>query len=197
MGTAECSHRVRPLPGQTNAGDAAWCLRRNNLALVALIDALGHGDEAHAEALAVLDALNGCVDFDPCAMLQRVHRARNGGRGSACALAALDIRSGVLKFASVGNVFAVAFNGSWSSLVSNDGTLGHRMDGPLLQTVTFLQRGLLFLYSDGVSNRGIQEHPEQMFQGEPSEVTARYLRHYGKSHDDASCLLLRFRGVVQ
>ena len=115
------------LEGETNSGDAWGCFRAGDVLTVLLADGLGHGDEAaRASGTAVLALETG---LPPEELLARMHEALRSTRGAAAAIAQLDLGTGALRFAGIGNIAATIVRGAETkALASMNGTLGARVE---------------------------------------------------------------------
>lgn len=117
-----------PYGGAEYSGDAwAWVRSGDRLTLM-LADGLGHGPEAARASSAAVTALYRWAHLTPAESLRRLHDALKGTRGAAVALAQLDVRAGLLRFAGIGNVGArLRADGTWRPLLSRPGIVGvHR-----------------------------------------------------------------------
>ncbi len=61
----------RPLPGQKESGDRHWVKVFPQKALVAVVDGLGHGEEAAAAATTAVSTLERSSGEPPLALVQR------------------------------------------------------------------------------------------------------------------------------
>ena len=92
----------------------------------------------------------------------------------------------------MGNTIIRRFGSSDTRLISRDGLLGSLRSKPREEVMT-LQRGdIVLLYSDGVrSHFAASEYPE-MWGHAMSTIAAQVVRRFGRQHDDAGCLALKY-----
>jgi negative regulator of sigma-B (phosphoserine phosphatase) len=190
----EHSSVVRPCPGQHVSGDTVVIRPLEQGLFVAIVDVLGHGPEAH-ELTHVIDAYLGRYGtFDVSGLMTRLHQHLKGSRGAAAGLCAIDAATGRIDYVGIGNTTMRRFGKAETRFVSQDGVLGQNMRTPLAQTLQLEPGDLIVLYTDGVSDRftsddypGVLRHPSE-------EVANNIVQRFGKGHDDAACIALRYHG---
>ena len=69
------------LQGQSESGDLHMVKAVTDGVLIAVVDGLGHGEEAAAAARIAVDALERYAEEPPLALLQQCHVALKGSRG--------------------------------------------------------------------------------------------------------------------
>ena len=74
---------TRPIPGQAVCGDLHLVKPFDNGALVAVVDGLGHGDEAISVARIAIHVLEGQADQSVITLVKRCHEALINTRGVA------------------------------------------------------------------------------------------------------------------
>ncbi|MGD2032534.1 MAG: PP2C family protein-serine/threonine phosphatase [Gammaproteobacteria bacterium] len=186
------SSRVRPYPGHHVSGDAVMIRELEGVLFVAIVDVLGHGPEAH-ELTKVIDAyLRRYGSTDVAGLMKRLHDYLNGTRGAAMGLCTIDARSGSLQYVGVGNTVIRRFGKSETRLVSKDGVLGHNMRSLLPQALQLEPGDLVVLYTDGVSDRFTAEDYPSVLHHSAEEVARNIVQRFGKGHDDAACIAVRF-----
>ncbi len=181
----------RPAEGETLCGDAYTIVPRGRVTLVALADGLGHGPHAARAAQAFCSHVEAAADRPLDAIMASADRAIAGTRGVAAALLRLD-PPGHFEFAGVGNVVLRVLCRTPIHPFSVAGTLG-RGNARRARCERFpVERGdLLVMHTDGVSGRWELDG----LRGEPPDRLARELLDvHGRSHDDATCLVVRWDG---
>jgi negative regulator of sigma-B (phosphoserine phosphatase) len=189
----EYSSVVRPCPGQRVSGDAVVIHPLDTGLFVAIVDVLGHGPEAN-ELTHIIDAyLDRYRSADVSGLMTRLHQHLKGSRGAAVGLCAIDTSNYRAEYAGIGNTAIRRFGSAETRLVSKDGVLGQNMRTPLVQTIQLEPGDMIVLYTDGVSDRftasdypGVVRHP-------PQEVAQNIVQRFGKSHDDAACIAVRYK----
>lgn len=196
MAEVEHAASIRPMPGNSVGGDAAVILEIGEVLWAVVIDVLGHGPDAYELALRVVDQVQRVHPVGPGALLEELHREFLGSRGFGAAVVSVDKRDGRVCHAGVGNVVARTLCGGERRFVSSDGVVGLRFRTPKEETVQLPHDGLVVMYTDGVSNRfGLAEYP-MICSHEASEVVDTIVALFGKDHDDAGCIALRYKATA-
>ncbi|MGW3990181.1 SpoIIE family protein phosphatase [Streptomyces sp. NPDC004830] len=144
-----------PYGGAEHSGDAwAWA-RAGDAVTLMLADGLGHGPEAARASTAAVTALHLCAHLSPADVLRRLHDALRGTRGAAVSLARLDLGTGRLRFAGIGNVGArLRTGGTWRHLLARPGIVGvHRPTTLREEEADWTGDPLLVLHTDGLPSR--------------------------------------------
>ena len=186
------SSLVRPCWGELVSGDAVVIRPLEQGLFVAIVDVLGHGPEAH-ELTHVIDAyLARYGSADVSGLMKRLHQHLKGTRGAAVGLCAIDATTGRIDYAGIGNTTMRRFGKTETRLVSQDGVLGQNMRTPLPQTLQLDPGDLIVLYTDGVSDRFTADDYPGVLRHAPKEVASNIVQRFGKNHDDAACIAIRY-----
>ena len=137
---------VRPCYGQRVSGDTAFISTTTQGLLAAVVDVLGHGEEAHVLAMGMQDYLLANVSDSVVDMLSRLHEAYRGSRGAAVGLCLIDNDDARLRFAGIGNTVIRRFGRSESRLVSRDGVVGGTMRKPAEAVLELSDGDVILLY---------------------------------------------------
>ena len=137
----EWSYASRPLPGEATSGDAHVVLPRSGGALAAVVDGLGHGEEATIAARAAIEAIGRQAGAGLGAIVQEAHAALRATRGVAGTLVTFDAREQTLAAIGIGNVECVILRAnprltpSRDSVLLRCGVIGYQL--PALQESVF------------------------------------------------------------
>jgi negative regulator of sigma-B (phosphoserine phosphatase) len=193
----EAGEYVRPCDGETLSGDAALVHCDDDGVLVALIDVLGHGPDAHELAVQLSGELskwlNGSSSPSPERALAVLHESARGTRGAVAAVAWLNSRTLEGSVVGIGNVRCRLFGSVARTVEFREGVLGCRMRS--LASTSFVLRApdVLLLFSDGVPGRfKVSEYPSLTLDPAPA-IASNIVRRFGKGIDDASCAVMRCR----
>jgi serine phosphatase RsbU (regulator of sigma subunit) len=190
----EHSSRVRPCHGERLSGDAVVIAPLEQGLFVAIVDVLGHGAEAH-DLTHVIDAyLARYGTYDVSGLMTRLHDHLKGTRGAAVGLCAINVAKGRVGYVGIGNTALRRFGKTETRLVSQDGVLGQNMRTPIFQTLELDPGDLIVLYTDGVSDRFTADDYPGVLQHAPKEVASNIVQRFGKDHDDAACIAVRYFG---
>jgi negative regulator of sigma-B (phosphoserine phosphatase) len=175
----------RPREGERLNGDAVVVRREGPRMLFAVIDALGHGEQAHIAASRAVERLEQTDMTLPVdEQMRRLHLALRNSRGAAVTLGATDGVS--LTLVGVGNV-ELRSRPDNLSFVSTPGIVGVVMRRVRMVRAKLERPLRLFIFSDGISRRADIEAVDKLA---PPEAAVALLDRHGKRDDDASILCL-------
>ena len=188
---------MRPCDGETLSGDVVLMQSQEGGVFAALIDALGHGPEAHQLGVQLSAALSGWLPQatppEPAGALAVLHESARGTRGAAAAIAWLDDRTLEGWVAGVGNVRCRLFGAVTRTVEFADGVLGQRVRSPRPVAFALRPADVVILFSDGVAGRfRLDDYPSLGLDPAP-EIAFNVVRRFGKGADDASCAVIRCR----
>jgi phosphoserine phosphatase RsbX len=184
-------------PGHRVSGDLEVVHYYNDggAALVALIDGVGHGEEAASTARLAADTLLANPQEPPATLLSRCHAALRGTRGVVLSIASIDLQRAQLSWLGVGNVSGVVSRGAANvlsfpeELLARPGVLGAG-ELPALRaaTVPLRMRDTLILATDGISRHFADELTvATSAQGLADDIIARHCAR----NDDALVVVAR------
>jgi len=194
----ECGVAGRAFPGFSESGDRYVFHQTGDRALVAVVDGLGHGDEAAAAALEACALLESNAEENVISLIKHCHLELNGMRGVVMSLASFNLREGLMTWIGVGNVQGTLLrqdagaSGGDESLLLRPGVVGNQL--PPLQAAVLPVFGgdLLIFATDGV-------HPGfdrvQVMSHAPRKAAENLLAHYARRNDDALVLVTRYTGT--
>lgn len=179
----------RAFPGQSVCGDAVL-VRAGPVSVVVVADGLGHGEAAAEAAQTFIKWVEANVERQPSVVLQTANDALAHTRGAAAMVAQFNGAEHRLTVAGVGNIELRSNSRRPVSAVSTPGIIGR----PVRKVMQFdypLTPGDLFaMMSDGIATR----FALSQYASLPMEQAAeRILADHGKSTDDATCVLVRYR----
>jgi serine/threonine protein phosphatase PrpC len=183
--------------GQVSSGDRCVVKPVSTGALVAVVDGLGHGEEAAAAAARAVCALESHADESVIALVRRCHEALRGTRGAVMSLASFCARDNTVTWIGVGNVEGRLLR--WSdrrreakeSLLLRGGVVGVQLP-PLGAAVLSVATGdTLILATDGIYR---EFDRDVNLAASPQNVADRILAEHRRATDDALVLVSRYRG---
>jgi serine phosphatase RsbU (regulator of sigma subunit) len=188
----EHASSLRPCLGERVSGDAFVVRPLESGLFVAIVDVLGHGQEAHELTRIIEPFLEKHANSDVSSLMANLHQRLRGTRGAAVGMCAIDVDRASLDYVGIGNTCTRRIGESETRLVSQDGVVGQNMRTPLLQSVKLDAGDLLLLYTDGVSDRFSTSEYPGLLRHAPAEVVEIVLDRFGKDHDDSACVAVRF-----
>lgn len=137
-------------PGEQESGDCYLVREAGDAVLLAVVDALGHGEEAAEVGRTAAAALTDRVDRPLVELVRRCHEALAGSRGAAVTLASLQ--AGALTWLAVGNVEGVLTrpDGRPRYVVQRGGVVGSRLPALQVDTEEVAAGDVLLLATDGI-----------------------------------------------
>lgn len=193
--TIETAFAELPLPGQVESGDLCLVKRVGKGTLLALVDGLGHGQDAASAAHAAVGAIERYARESLVELVQRCHQALVGLRGVVLGLAYLDPQAASMTWLGVGNIGGVVLRAdtkarpSRVSLVPNAGFIGAEQPHAKARAVSLTARDTVVLYSDGVKD-GFTD--SLVLANSPQEIADFIIARHTKGNDDALALVARY-----
>ena len=188
---------MRPCDGETLSGDAALVSSAQEGVLVAVIDALGHGAEAHQLSIRLSEALSSWLVAEPSpsppSALGILHESARGTRGAVATVAWLNTRTLEGSVAGIGNVRCRLFGMITRSIDFGDGVLGHRMRSPRSFSLALRPADVILLFSDGVAGRFRRDDYPSLALDPAPAIAFNIVQRFSKGTDDASCAVIRCR----
>ena len=185
------------LEGQTVSGDRHLVRAYRDGLLVAVVDGLGHGQEAARAAEIVSSSLRNHIIEPIIPLLNRCHEALKQTRGAAISLACFSTSLQSMTWLGVGNVEGVLLRADPKAVPLQEsirlfpGVAGFQLP-PLHTVVTPMHPGdLLIFFTDGIRRDFLSEPiPRQS----PKLIASRICEEHSKGNDDALVLVARYSG---
>lgn len=186
-----------PLPGEPESGDLSLVKSVGGSTLVAVVDGLGHGEDAAFSAHAAVAALDRYSRESLPELVKRCHAALQGMRGVVLGIASLDPVAGSMTWLGVGNVFGILLRADQAnrparvSLVPVAGFIGSELPSPAPRVVSLDRGDMLILASDGIKD-GFAD--ALTLAHRPQALADQILARHAKGTDDALVLVARYGG---
>jgi len=187
----------RTRPGQNLSGDLHLILPGEDSTLVAVVDGVGHGNEANEAASRAIELLNKYTGESVIWLAEHCHAALRSTRGVVMTIAVFDSRESTVTTLGIGNVESVLLRASPSANPSREtvllrsGVVGYQLPS-LHASVYPLYRGDLLVFgTDGVK----PSFADRVNLSEPLQPMAeRMLEQNFRGNDDALVLTIRYLG---
>lgn len=183
------------ISGEVTSGDRGVFVPFPGGALVAVIDGLGHGEEAakasqRAEQI-LLESPYAPVDE----LVKRCHEHLRGTRGAVISLASFDGEHHTMSWLGVGNVEGVLVRAEQGmadeAVAMRGGTVGFLLPPLNPRTIKVHPGDTLVLASDGIRH-GFKAEVNRA--REPQQIADEILRRWSKTTDDACVMVARYTG---
>jgi negative regulator of sigma-B (phosphoserine phosphatase) len=185
--------------GEGESGDLHMVCCNQNGVLIAVIDGIGHGEEAAEVARTAATVLRSSADEPVISLVELCHEKLKGTRGAVLSLAFISHEQKMMTWLGVGNVQGVLVRADTKkgnlqeSLLLRAGVVGSKLPSlqasvlPVSQgdTVVFATDGIQSDFSTSLSAR---ENPQR--------VADRILSKYRNRNDDALVLVARLTGIT-
>lgn len=189
----ETAGLVVPKPGFTEGGDAFGLRAEAQETLVMLMDVLGHGPAAAAEARKGVAAFTAAKGASLEETETLVSEALRGGRGAAALIVALPHGPGMLHAIGLGNVKGeIALSGGIThGIPSVPGIVGATPKRPRRTEHNWTSGDTLLLSTDGL--RGAERTPESssLLFRDPLTVAATLYKRRRRGTDDCGVVVAR------
>lgn len=181
----------RPKKQKEVSGDAYIVQEWESYVLLALADGLGSGKQAaKAAKLAVTCVQERRADL-LIEILRACHRALRETRGAVMSLLRVNLATGKVRYAGVGNVGIYVQSQDEFHPISYNGIVGYRLPRVHEFVGKYHPGDTFILYSDGVDGRFHSDATVQHWQGDLNALAALIAERYGKDNDDVCVLVAR------
>ena len=184
----------RALAGEEQSGDRALVVDRRDGSLAAVIDGLGHGDEAAVAADRAAAVLRDHAEEDLDSLLRRCHEALRRTRGAVMALAVLR-GDGSVTWTGVGNVEAVIVRRDRPGDAAREhalllgGIVGVQLPRVRPGASRLAPGDELILATDGIA----REFLNRLTSAPAQRMADDILHRHATGRDDAMVLVARYR----
>jgi hypothetical protein len=184
------------MPGQSRSGDRHLVQPYANGVLVAVVDGLGHGEQAASAADLAVTILSQHAHESVVALCKRCHDGLRETRGAVMSLASFNEQDGSLTWMGIGNVEGVVLGAEGSPhsrheyLCLRSGVVGGTLPSLNASVMPMMEGDTLIFVTDGIRSG----FAKGLSTGDPPQLMAnRILAEYGKGSDDALVLVARYR----
>lgn len=195
IGTAEL-----PYPGQMRSGDRYVVRKLRQGLMVAVIDGVGHGDEAASAAdLAAAEMRAPISEASVIGVVQRCHEALRPTRGAVMGLAFLDPANEEITWLGVGNVAGALLRGKHAldhhdeALLQRAGVVGRQLPPLRAEIVAITGGDIVVLATDGIDPDFVESARKD---GSSQAIADSILASHFRGTDDAMVVVIRYKGRV-
>ncbi len=186
------------LQGQPESGDSYLVRSCPGGVLAAVVDGLGHGNEAATAARLAVEVLEAASLVEPLAeLVRRCHKRLARTRGVAMTVALFDPRGDTMTWLGVGNVQGVLVPAKTDpvrrpeSVLLRSGVVGFKLPQTRASSVRVHVGDTLVLATDGIRDDfGSLVTPHDP----PQRIADSILARCGRHTDDALVLIVRYVG---
>ncbi len=182
------------MPEQSQSGDRYLVQPYTNGVLVAVVDGLGHGEQAAAAADLAVTTLSKHAHESIISLCNHCHDSLRGTRGVVMSLASFNELDGTLTWMGIGNVEGLVLRAEGSpysrhkSLLLRSGVVGSQLPSLSTSTMPIKQGDTLIFVTDGIRSG----FANGLDTSDPPQLIAnRILVEHSKGSDDALVLVAR------
>lgn len=184
-----------PTLGNEKSNGDTFLILRNKDDLLCVIDALGHGEDAHESAIAAKNFIENNHKFSIDRIILGVHNLLKSSfelRGVMISIIRIDYKSNKIFFCGIGDVLTKIFlpkeEGKLYAL-PKDGIVGDQLQAYTVQEFDIIKGAIIAMFTDGISSK--LNIPLSMRSERPARLVHDLMKKYGKSHDDRTLLLAK------
>ncbi|RMG22190.1 MAG: hypothetical protein D6732_26055 [Methanobacteriota archaeon] len=186
--------KSRPLPGELVSGDLVMEKNDSQQLAVFVIDALGHGEEAHESVEKAKVVIDKRWPSSLEEVFRDVHMALKGMRGAAMTGAILRKDNLQMSHLGIGNVeMRVASKKGTIRPFCLNGTLGAHLPRLTVNTYQLSKGDRIFIFTDGISTQ-FEQH-EDLFADEFRVLIDNIFNQYARVTDDATLVGIEILGM--
>jgi hypothetical protein len=167
-------------------GDAYLVKRFPGKVLLAIVDALGHGQMARRAASRTIELITVNNDTQLDKLLDSIHKDLADTVGVVLGLALVDYKCRQLTFAGIGNIIIKLIGKKITEVILPTGILGYRTNNILCSTVAISQDDVLLMHTDGISDN-YKLNPSLL--SFPKQIAQTLMSDYRRPNDDALVLV--------
>lgn len=188
----------RAAPGEQVSGDEFLVKPFPGGILVAVVDGLGHGEEATLAARLAIRTLTAHAQEPVLALVERCHQALKATRGVVMTLGSFREEEGSITWMGVGNVEGLLIRSAPNqqpareSVLLRGGVVGYQLPALSASLVKIEAGDLLILATDGIDHDFADK---LMIQDPPHRIADAIMDKHSKGTDDALVLVLRYVGT--
>ena len=193
----EWSVASRPAPGETVSGDFHLVAPTADGVLLAVVDGLGHGEDATVAARMAVAALEQHAQEPVVAIVQHCHRALQRTRGVVMTVVGINVHADILTALGIGNVETVIVRASLQARMPREsvllrcGVVGYQLPTLHTSVLPIAAGDLIVFATDGVR----EDFADLITTGEaPALLAEKILARKFRGTDDGLVLACKYLG---
>lgn len=181
---------TRPIQSESEKfnGDAYFIRHEPEYTIIAVIDALGHGEDAYKTSIRVLSVLEENYRESLHTIIDTCHKELRDMRGAAIALCKIDFTRKIIQHIGVGNVETRIYNIPKSvQPFCFNGTLGMSMERIHIHEYPYNEGACIVMFSDGIYSRF--SIPDNILIKSTLDIAKFIFDNYARRTDDVTVLV--------
>jgi anti-sigma regulatory factor (Ser/Thr protein kinase) len=181
-----------PKDGEQISGDDWSCVQSPDSATILVADGLGHGPQAAEAARHAPEVLARRPELPPADLVDCIHAASRGSRGSALGVARVDGETRKISFVGVGNIGGgVISRAGCKQFLSLPGIVGMQMHKVQTFDYAWPVDSLLVMVSDGISTQWSLSGYRDLSGCDPLLIAGLLYRDFTRGRDDVTVVVAR------
>jgi phosphoserine phosphatase RsbX len=195
MSLIEWSVAEEALPGQKQSGDRYVVKSLSDGALLAVVDGIGHGEDAAHSAELAVGALNSSESRSPISLLRRCQQHLHGTRGAVLSMAWFSVADDTMTWLGVGNVAGILLRregygvARQESLLLRAGTVGAQLPYVSAAVLPVSYGDTLIFATDGIRS-GFAD--KLNINASTQEIARHIIESHWRKIDDGLVLVARY-----
>ena len=195
MSVIEWSVAEKPFPGQKESGDRCIVKNADDGALLAVVDGIGHGEDAARSAQIAVGALNDSDSRSLISLLRHCQQCLQGTRGAVLSMAWFSPADDTMTWLGVGNVAGVLVRreaygvARQESLLLRAGTVGAQLPYVSASVLPVGYGDTLIFATDGIRG-GFAD--DLNINASTQEIARTIIESHWRKIDDALVLVARY-----
>lgn len=190
----------RPMPGLIESGDLYLVKSSSEDVLIAVVDGLGHGEEAAEAARIAIETLRNSSFKSVVSQIELCHERLRRSRGVVMSLASFDVKRNIMSWVGVGNVEGLLLFADTKAkppreyLLLRSGVVGYQIPSIHLYEISVHNGDTLIFVTDGIQSdfaQGVNLNKSTQ------QIADEILTKYFKGTDDALVLVARYLGDIR
>lgn len=183
---------TQPCPGSHFNGDSFVIIRNNKIAVLAVIDGLGHGQFAHKAAQAARNYIERHYTQPIMNLFKGVERACSSTRGVVMAIARFEWINKRMIFGSIGNIGVRVFRSPGPmNFVIRRGVIGLNAPNPVITEHEWEPEYIMILHSDGLKTHWGWRDFSPIVYKSATAIAHHLLHKFARGDDDATVLVVK------
>jgi phosphoserine phosphatase RsbX len=187
----------RPIRGESTSGDLHVVSPWSEGVLLAVVDGLGHGEEATAAARAAVQILERYAGATVDSLVQQCHRAMQQTRGAVMTIVSVNARRNTAAVIGIGNVETMIFRANpearprRESVLLRGGVVGYKLPPLRVDTLPIAVGDVIVFATDGVRD----DFADGLNTSEPlCQLVEKIIAEKFRGTDDGLVLACKFLG---
>jgi anti-sigma regulatory factor (Ser/Thr protein kinase)/serine/threonine protein phosphatase PrpC len=177
----------RPILSEKENGDGYFIKRHERTTLIAIVDGLGHGQEAHRASQIALRYIEQFHQWEEEDLINLIHVKLHGTRGIILAIVKIFEDSAFIRYTGVGNISGTILGKNVTNFLNYNGTVGLRLRKFKTLEYKYHDEDIMVLHTDGISLNWLSDY-DLSKRWKLQNFTQEIIRRYSRQTDDATII---------